>query len=38
MGHCIGYLDFQKSKTTPKKILKKISGFAHMNQEDITGI
>ena len=29
MGHCIGYLDFQKSKTTPKKIMKKLEGFAY---------
>lgn len=33
MGHCIGYLDFQKSKTTPRKILKKIGEFAYDPRE-----
>lgn len=28
MGHCIGYLDFQKSKTTPNKIIKELNEFA----------
>jgi len=29
MGHCIGYLDFRKTKHTQRQIRKKIGGFAY---------
>jgi len=33
MSHCIGYLEFRKTKTTPKQILNKLNGFAYDPQE-----
>lgn len=33
MGHCVGYLEFRKSKTSPRQILKELNTFAYDPQE-----
>ena len=35
MGHCIGHLEYRKSQTTPKKILKELNRWAYDPQETI---
>ena len=33
MSHCIGYLEYRKSKISPRKIMAELNGFAYDPQE-----